>query len=422
LLRFARQGELTEVLRKDVKHVSARAQGGRFEEKGKIIDISSEYAFRTICECTAKAFSRDASVLLQVKGTTYARLEHPGGEYEYQYPYCYPVAGGVIFRNNVSYAGIAGQLIRYGPDVLDMLFTVLIRMMKQREVANGISGLDILTSSGYSLGNQAGGWPLLSLLCTLIGAAACETGRGGMGYVNVRAAYQHLKHDMRRLWEAWPRLVTRDEFDRELWRYQTVTGWKKARIQEVFPSTYEVSGTEPKRNGFGFSGSQSMIRDASGKPANVSYVDEAFRKAYPAWTDRDLRLFADWKPKSYMFHKSHRPPINDTDQRARFERKILHHLRAIFTVPTTTATGTIQTNPLKRKNNVLHAGSLQPGTPTTPYQTKKVLLSPPTCTNPQCGRISMQLIEKGPYGPFWGCPNYFHHNPEKRCRYTKKCK
>lgn len=302
---------------------------------GGEVDLYDQQVFKYLFSFARQKFTADGSVEFLVGETRYAVLRSPSREFPL-HPYCYPSlrADGGDCHADARYEDIGRQLMQYTPDFIDSLLTVAIRVMKQKHtrddidcIANICNNVDLILSPRRNALPVR--WHPLSLLCVLVGSAAAETGRGLVGFVNVLAAFHHIKHDARKAWNNWAHVIGQPgaDFDRNTNRFLDQT---KQGIEDVYPSSYSFNGSEPKRNSVGFSGSERMIKAASGEVPGTSIPPENESKwrAYKEFVKRDINHFAKWQGPDYRILGPGSPPSADTAEN--FERKVLRHLQLLF--------------------------------------------------------------------------------------------
>jgi hypothetical protein len=289
------------------------------------VNVEDPHMFQRLCAFALDKFKQGARVRMNYGGQSYAVLETiDPSKPLILHPYCKPldVANDTVVGTKHRYEDIGLQLMQYTSDFIHALVGTAMRAMKQRAITDDLQYISAVAGNPVIRSPQAPAltlvnprWSPMSLLLVLIGSAACETGRGVVGYANVLATYQRIKHDVRQVWNQWaddpsiPALTQTTE-----------------SIKAIYPVTYDFTGLEQKRNAVGFGGSEKAIKKASGLNENPEPV--VYGK-YKKFADRDVRTFSNHRKTTHPYYKPDavdpgQPPL-DT-----LERKVLRHLRAIF--------------------------------------------------------------------------------------------
>lgn len=303
-----------------------------------IVELSAQHAFRDLCAVTVLKFQKGARVTLTVSGHACAELTYPDfGTGAPMHPYCYPLDWdtGKTLTKRVTYADIGRELLRYTPDFLDMLLIVTGRILKQNLQQHDIGSIANVRTCPVILSPQAPKivktlpalrWDPLALLAVLVGSAACETGRGAVGFANAYAAIQNIKHDVRLLWEAWCRAS--ENPDALPWNILDKT---VISVQAVYPDTYNFTGEEAKRNSVGFSGSEALIKSESGQKVKLYESSQRHQSAYQRLTRRDLSSFARHEKRDHPYRRTDAPtPQRSEDEAELIQRRLLQHLEKAF--------------------------------------------------------------------------------------------
>jgi hypothetical protein len=308
-------------------------RSGTYDASDHAVELGAEHAFRDLCEVTRLKFKSGAKLTLTISGTACAEIAYPDfGTGSALHPYCYPLNLSTSLRltTRVTYADLGKQLLFYTPDFLDMLLTVVTRVMKQSLQEHDLTSIGnvrrsplILSPIGEALVRALAKWDPMALLAVLAGAAACETGRGVVGFANSHAAFRHIKHDSRMFWGHWG-YASMDEHSVPDPHLQKMV----ESIQAVYPDTYDFTGEEPKRNAVGFKGSEALIKRASGQSVTLYDDSIAKRDAYDRFSRRDVGSFGR---RNMRYHPYRRPktPRAETPEQI-FERKLVRHLELAF--------------------------------------------------------------------------------------------
>ncbi len=283
------------------------------------IDIASPTLFKELCAYSINVFTPAARVEMKLNGTVYGVLKCT--EKEPKHPYCYPSEPKTCTKLlMVRYNDIGEQLSHYKPDAIDMLLTVALKILKLKHTQADLDSLNILCSPSLfpSINNNTECWHPISLLAVLVGSGACETGRGVVGYVNIVAAFHHLKHDARSAWTTWALTSGEDLPD--------------STIGEILKSGRDITDDDPKAISPAVAGSATYIKQHSGNSDETSKTTKAWNKnkphkqKYATLTERDLTLLSEWQPRNYAY--TVRIPTEKAGEI--FERKVNHYLRLIF--------------------------------------------------------------------------------------------
>jgi hypothetical protein len=281
-------------------------------------DLKSPNLFKELCRYSIRNFEQGAKVKITLDGTVYAELRCD--EAKPKHPYCYPTQPlQCTTLSVVRYNDIGEQLAEYPPDAIDMLLTVTLKALKLKHTHDDIESMKILSTYLFAkIRDDSKHWNPLSLLAVLIGSAACETGRGVVGYVNVVAAFHHLKHDARARWNAWA----------------SDTAIPDSNINDVMKGAKQITVGDTKAIATAVGGSNTYIKQHSGNIDKTDKTTKSWLKnkeansTFASLMTRDLALMSDWKPRDYPFTQHKKSP----DEKAGdiFDRKINHYLKLIF--------------------------------------------------------------------------------------------
>jgi hypothetical protein len=295
----------------------------RFEDR-VILHMEAPDFFSALCKFSIHKFTDTAGVALCWDNCVYAEMTAPhfmkSGE---MHAYCYPVTPmtGVRTTSSVTYADIGSQLCRLSPDMIDMLLTVVLKVIKMKDNKDeDIASIACIRNNEFFVASpHPTRWNTLSLLAVLIGSAACETGRGVVGYVNVVAAFHHLKHDARRVWNEWA--MGRGVIP--------ITASQNA-VASVYSNNYDLTGNEPKRNSVGFQGSEGLIKRESGRAVYLSQNSADHADAYRSYLQRDVALLARWRSPQYPVLGARNAQHDNETPEQTYLRKIIGYLRILF--------------------------------------------------------------------------------------------